>query len=216
MQCTDNRSISNIFQKFLKLLCWFLSTLAKSLKLFLLAHISTFHASPHPRFNDVGMPLMRCVATPLGLPLIIEPGVRGGRREHEKVSNFWPRLKGRLAKSHLPFNIFWRRQKIENLKFWKWIFWISNGRNYRDPEAPLAVVLRGDTTTRGATRARSWRKCYLWTVDRDGRQQSTRPPGVSLLTRKNTAFPNVLLLQEFDEFSTVNSQQQIKINYNFN
>ena len=73
-------------------------------------------------------------------------------------------------------------------------FWILASTLTR--EAPLAVVLRGDTTTRGATRARSWRKCYLSTVDRDGRQQSTRPPGVSLLTRKNTAFPNVLLLQE--------------------
>ena len=151
MQRTENRSISNIFKTFLKLLCWFLSTLAKSLKLFLLAQFSTFHASPHPRINDVGMPFMRGLATPLCLSLIIEPGVRGGRREREKVSNFWRRLKGRFAKSHVPFYFFWRRQKIENLKFWKWIFWISNGRNYRDPEAPLAVVLRGDTTTRGAT-----------------------------------------------------------------
>ena len=54
-------------------------------------------------------------------------------------------------KSHDIFHFFTLHRKIENLKFWKWIFWISNGRNYRDPEAPLAVVLRGDTTTRGAT-----------------------------------------------------------------
>ena len=47
-------------------------------------------------------------------------------------------------------------------------------------------------------------------------RQSTRPPGGSLLTQKSTAFPSVLLLQELDEFSTVNSQQQIKFNYNFN
>ena len=33
-------------------------------------------------------------------------------------------------------------------------------------------------------------------VDRDGRQRSTRPPGGSLLTRKDTAFTSVLLLQE--------------------
>ena len=33
------------------------------------------------------------------------------------------------------------------------------------------------------------------------RQQSTRPPGVSLLTRKDTAFPNVLPLQEINILS---------------
>ena len=30
-------------------------------------------------------------------------------------------------------------------------FWISNGRYDPDPEAPLVVLLRGDTTTRRAT-----------------------------------------------------------------
>ena len=65
--------------------------------------------------NDVGMPLMRGVATPLCLRLIIEPGVRGGRREHEKVSNFWRRLKGRFAKSQLRFIISQRVwKKFEN------------------------------------------------------------------------------------------------------
>ena len=82
------------------------SILAKTLKLFLLAHFSTFHATPHPRINDVGMPFMRGLATPLGLSLIIEPGVRGGRREREKVANFWRRLKGRFAKSQVRFFIF--------------------------------------------------------------------------------------------------------------
>ena len=40
--------------------------------------------------------------------------------------------------------------EIENLDFGFWILASTLTR-----EAPLAVVLRGDTTTRGATRARS-------------------------------------------------------------
>ena len=45
-------------------------------------------------------------------------------------------------------------------------------------------------------------------VDRDGRQRSTRPPGGSLLTRKNTAFTSVLLLQEIYFFEFPHSRQQ--------
>ena len=119
------------------------------------------------------------------------------------------------------------------LKFENVYFWILDVRKDPDPEAPLVVVLRGDTTTRGAgkvalypclalclacrvfpslaVRARvgafesPWRafrlilvdfSCYLWTVDRDGQQRSTRPPGGSLLKRKNSAFTSVLPLQE--------------------
>ena len=36
------------------------------------------------------------------------------------------------------------------LKFENVYFWILDVRNDPDPEAPLVVVLRGDTTTRGA------------------------------------------------------------------
>ena len=46
MQRTDNRPISNIFKKFLKFLCWFLSTLAKSLKLFFSCNFRIF-TCPH-------------------------------------------------------------------------------------------------------------------------------------------------------------------------
>ena len=45
-------------------------------------------------------------------------------------------------------------------------------------------------------------------VDRDGRQRSTRPPGGSLLKRKNTAFTSVLLLQEMYFFEFPHSRQQ--------
>ena len=101
----------------MKLFHRILSTLAKSLKLFLLVQFSTFHAPPHPRINDVGIPLMRGVATPLGLRLIIEPGVRGGRKEREKVSNFWRRLKGRFAKSQIIFLIFRTLSKNVKIEF---------------------------------------------------------------------------------------------------
>ncbi len=105
--------------------------------------------------------------TPSSMMIPRTPGSNDGRRNFFRenffstISNFFKNILQLFhqfpsdtsigQKSHDIFHFFTLRQKIENLKFWKWIFWISNGRNYRDPEAPLAVVLRGDTTTRGAT-----------------------------------------------------------------
>ena len=54
---------------------------------------SNFHLPPHPRINDAVTPLVGVCRHPVLLRLIIEPGVRGRRKEVEKVSNFWRRLR---------------------------------------------------------------------------------------------------------------------------
>ena len=87
-------------------------------------------------------------------------------------------------------------------------FFETNAAVSFSAQSALAVKARPGTSIAKYLRERVWKPPQAI--------QSTRPPGVSLLTRKNAAFPNVSLLQEFDEFSTVNSQQQIKFNYNFN
>ena len=74
--------------------------------------------------------------TPLLLSLVIEPGAGGRRRDLKKVANFWPRLKGRLARSHRNVRNF--QSQFKNVKFEisKSMFWIWDFGDRPDMEAP--------------------------------------------------------------------------------
>ena len=200
---------TNFFKSGLKLSPLFPSMLDKSLKLFLSYHFTIFSHPPNPQFNDeTPQPRFNDVS-PSVFASSLNRGCGDSDALRKKFQTFvhdwivgWTKVRTiffgffmftKIVKKNVKF-------EIENLDFGFWILASTLTR-----EAPLAVVLRGDTTTRGATRARSWRKCYLSTVDRDGRQQSTRPPGVSLLTREDTAFPNVLPLEEINIFNSPQS-----------
>ena len=93
-----------------------------------------------------------------------------------------------------------KKCKIGNRKFG---FWILASALTREPPSRWCS---GETPPQGGQLGRGPDETYE--IACDGRQRSTRPPGgngrrrstrppeASLLTRKDTAFPSVLLLQE--------------------
>ena len=57
----------------------------------------------------------------------------------------------------MTFFIFKPFAKNVKIEIWKCVcFWILDVRNDPDPEAPFAVVLRGDTSTKGAPSVLLW------------------------------------------------------------
>ena len=155
---------TNFFKSGLKLSPLFPSMLDKSLKLFLSYHFTIFSHPPNPQFNDeTPHPRFNDVS-----PCVFASSLNRGcgdsdalRKTFQTFVIFCPRLNSRLDRSPHYFLDFsnlskpWKKCKIWNRKFG---FRILDFGIHTDPWAPLAVVLRGDTTTRGATRPRSWRK----------------------------------------------------------
>ena len=134
--------------------------------------IRDFYSPPHPRFNDGVDKYRSTKAVPPLAFLHHWTGGAGSGEVDEKRFNFMSTTDRCVGHKSSTFCNFMCNEKMyhnfENLRL---RFWILDFGIYPDPKAPLVVVLRGDSTTRGAMGASTWcwhpetqKNRFLWRV----------------------------------------------------